>query len=450
MSSVRTPVSTTTLYGRTIEQQPIGHIDAVTVLSVFIVTLLVLPARFVFQALGAAGTPAGVMAVLCLMWYLSAMFMPATTPVRGRQPLRVVLLIFLCAILASYAAATGRSLPALELNGADRGLILVLGWIGIALLAADGIDRLERLEAIRRRLVTGGTFISALALIQFFAHLDLAKYLAFPGLSEAGTYTSLLSRDGFARPMATATHPIELGVVLAALLPLALHGGVYPEPGKRGRRWFQVMLILITLPMTVSRSAILGMVVIGAVILPIWPGRWRIVAVTVLGFVTIAMHAVVPGLIGTVTGLVTSIGSDSSTVARTDDYTAVAAAVGQRPWFGQGFGTYLPQTYRILDNQYLGSLVETGLFGVIALLVVLSSGWFLARGARKATIDPAVRHLAQCFAAASGVAIFSYGTFDAFGFPMIANLTFLILGCCAALWRLTRTPDSLYGEINDA
>ena len=77
----------TTLYGRSIEQRPIGQIDAVTVLSVFVVTLLILPARFVIVALGAAGTPAGIMAVLCLMWYLSAMFTPALMIISSLSPL---------------------------------------------------------------------------------------------------------------------------------------------------------------------------------------------------------------------------------------------------------------------------------------------------------------------------------------------------------------------------
>jgi O-antigen ligase len=146
----------------------------------------------------------------------------------------------------------------------------------------------------------------------------------------------------------------------------------------------------------------------------------------------------VPGLIGTLTSLVSSIGSDSSTVTRTDDYSVIGEGLAAHPLFGQGFGTYLPQNYRILDNQYLLSLMETGLIGVAALLVVLVSGWVLARKARKASDDPVTRHLAQCFAASMAVAMASYATFDAFSFPMAASLTFLCLGCSGALWRITR------------
>ncbi|GAA2418009.1 hypothetical protein GCM10010191_30770 [Actinomadura vinacea] len=417
---------------------PLGRVDAVTVLSVFVVMLTVVPARFVVGPLGAAGTPAGIMAVLCLGWYASSMITARTTPIRGPQPVRPVVVLFGCSILAAYAAAMGRALPGPEANGADRGLILALGWIGVALLAADGVPSLDRLEAVRRRLVAGGGFIAVLGAVQFFTGFDLAGHLAFPGLSTSTSYTSVLQREEFNRPMATATHPIEFGVVLAMLLPLALHGAIHAEEGKRFRAWLPVGLIMVVLPMTVSRSAVLGMVVAGLVVLPIWPAMWRVWAVLVVGLLSVALRAVVPGLIGTLTSLVSSIGSDSSTVTRTNDYAVIGEAVAPRPWFGQGFGTYLPRTYRILDNQYLLTLVETGLFGLLALLVVLGSGWVLARKARKASTDPVTRHLAQCFAASMAVAAAAYATFDAFSFPMAANLTFLCLGCIGALWRLTR------------
>jgi O-antigen ligase len=427
--------------------RPSLQIDTVMVLSVFAAVLTLLPGRYVVGALGAAGTPAGVMAVLCLCWYLFAIVTPRTTPLRGRQPLRPVILLFCVSMLATYAATMTRSLPTLELNGADRGLILVAGWAGIALLAADGISTLERLEVLRRRLVAGGTFMAVLGIAQFFTGLDLAGYIAIPGLSPATSYTSLLQREEFNRPMATATHPIEFGVVLAMLLPLAVHGAMYPGSRSRGLRWLQVAVIATALPMTVSRSAILGLAVAALVILPTWPGRLRRRAYVVMLIFAFAMRVAIPGLLGTITNLISDIGSDSSTVSRTDDYAAVGQAFAERPWLGHGFGTYLPQTYRILDNQYLGSLVETGLIGLLTLLVVLASGWFLARSARRESPRANIKHLAQCFAAAAAVAVFSYGTFDAFSFPMAADLTFLMLGCCAALWRLSRIGD--YALVSD-
>jgi polysaccharide biosynthesis protein PslJ len=415
----------------------IMEIDPVTVLSVFLVALLVLPARYVVGPLGGAGTPATVVAVLMLVWYLLSTLSPRWTPLRGPQPMRHVIVFFCLTILASYVAATTRPISAEELNVADMALIRLAGWAGIALVAADGIKNITRLEDLRRRLVIGGAFVAGMALVQFFTGFEPTRYLALPGLTE-NVGSTLFVRDDFFRPMGTATHPIELGMVLAVILPLALHGALYADPAVRRRRWIMVALIAIALPMSVSRSAILGLFVVMACLLPIWPFHLRLRAMMVFVAGSIVMRLLVPGLIGTVLALVSVIGTDDSTVARTNDYAEVLKSVAERPLFGQGSGTYLPQSYRVLDNQYVLSAVDSGLLGVLALIILLGSGWVLARRARKISASEESRHLAQCFAASAAVAFFGFGTFDAFSFPMITNVMFLLIGCSAALWRIQR------------
>ncbi|GAA5081960.1 O-antigen ligase [Thermocatellispora tengchongensis] len=411
------------------------QIDPVSVLTVFLITLLVLPARYIVGPLGGAGTPATVMAVLMLVWYALSTLSPRWTPLRGPQPLRHVILFFALALLAGYVAGTTRPLSADELNTADMALIQLAGWAGIALVTADGIAGMDRLEDIRHRLVIGAAFVASIGLIQFFTGIEPSRFLALPGLVENGA-SMLFEREDFFRPMGTATHPIEMGMVLAMVLPLALHGALYGPERMRRRRWIMVVLIAVAAPMSVSRSALLGLAVALIVLLPVWPPAWRLRALLITGIGVILMRLAVPGLIGTVLNLVTVIGEDDSTVARTDDYAEVVRAWAVRPFFGQGTGTYLPTIYRVLDNQYLLTLVEAGLVGLLALLALLCSGWMLARGARRASADPAARHLAQCLAASVAVAIFGFGTFDAFSFPMISNVLFLILGFCGALWRL--------------
>ncbi|MEU9887116.1 O-antigen ligase family protein [Sphaerisporangium sp. NPDC051011] len=417
-----------------------ARVDPVTIMSFFLVVLFVMPARYVVGPLGGAGSPSSIVAVLLLVWYLMSTLSPRWTPIRGRQPVRAVILFFALAVLASYVAANTRPLSGDELNAADLGLVLVAGWAGIALVTADGITSMDRLEVLRQRIVMGASFPALVAMVQFFTGIEVTRYLALPGLAEKGSAV-LFEREGFFRPAGTATHPIELGVVLAAVLPLALHGALYCRvPEQRRKRWIMVALIAAALPMSVSRSAILGLFVVMLVLLPTWPSEWRLRAVLIFGASSILMRLLIPGLIGTVLNLVSVIGSDENSTTRTGDYDAVVVAVSQRPWFGQGFATYLPRMYRVIDNQYLMSSLETGLVGLLALIVFLLAGWVLARRARRAAVDSETRHLAQCFAASSAVAIFGFGTFDAFSFPMITNVMFLILGCCGALWRLQTQP----------
>jgi O-antigen ligase len=96
----------------------------------------------------------------------------------------------------------------------------------------------------------------------------------------------------------------------------------------------------------------------------------------------------------------------------------------------------VPQTYFFTDDQYLNSLIEIGIVGLAALLILFFTGWHLARASRKASADPEVRDLAQCVAASVAVIIVGFATFDALYFPMAAGLTFLMLGCAGAMWRI--------------
>jgi O-antigen ligase len=133
---------------------------------------------------------------------------------------------------------------------------------------------------------------------------------------------------------------------------------------------------------------------------------------------------------------------ETSNISRTSAFTEAKPFISQHPWLGQGPGVFLPQTYFFTDDQFLNSLISTGVIGLLALLALFATGWFTARSARRATSDPETRDLAQTLAAAVAGAAVSFTTLDALGFPIIVGLTFLIIGCVGALWRLTRAQGS--------
>ena len=78
-------------------------------------------------------------------------------------------------------------------------------------------------------------------------------------------------------------------------------------------------------------------------------------------------------MLGSILGLFTGIGDDSSAQSRIDSYSVAASYIVNSPFVGRGFGTFLPR-YRIFDNQYLQSAVEIGLVGIVVLLGLLISG----------------------------------------------------------------------------
>jgi O-antigen ligase len=395
--------------------------DAVTLLTAYVFLIMIIPSSLV---------------VLC--WYVVARRHPAMPLDRGPQPIRLVAIFFGCALLAAYVSANRVAMPVLQESGADRGLISLFGWLGVVLLAADGIARVERLATLLRRIVLGATAMSVLGIAEFLTGVDATKYIVIPGLSVHAQITDLTSREGLIRAAATAAHPLEFAAVLGMSLPLAIHQARFAPAPLRLRRWLQVVLIVAAMPMTVSRSAVFELLVIGMVLFPTWPRRDRRVAYLVLLESLAALWLAKPSVLSGFGTLFGQIGTDSSSASRTRAYSAAAPYVAQHPWLGSGFETFFPQTYFFVDNQYLTSLIETGVAGLLALLALFVTAWFTARSARVAAADPQSRDLAQCLAASVVAAAVSFAFFDALSFSIASGMCFLLLGCVGAAWRLAR------------
>jgi hypothetical protein len=416
--------------------------DAVTLLSISLFLLMAIPSPLAFSPLGGAGSPDILFGVVLLVAYLTTLAAPHLALSRGRQPIRTAGVVLTCAVLCSYISANRRVLPSLEANAADRGVIIILGWLGVLLVAADGIPSMDRLRTMLGRITVGGTGLSILAIVQFFTGLNPANYIQIPGLSASSSYTSLLVRNDINRPSATAIDPIELACVLAICLPIALHRARYAPPDQRFRRWLQVALIGLAIPMTVSRTGIIAIVVVALVMLPVWPKRDRRLAYLFGGIGALAVYVTARGLTGELLSLFGQVGSDTSSASRTSAFSSAVPFINQHPWLGRGFGTFLPATYFFTDDQYLLSFIEIGAIGVLCLLGLFVTGWMTARNARRRSVNPQTRDLAQSMAAAVAVPMVAFVTFDAFSFPMAAGLTFLMLGCVGALWRLVRTDET--------
>lgn len=402
----------------------------------FVALVFLLPAGQVLAPLGAAGSPAAILAMAAFaVWVLLRVETWRHGLSAGPQPVRWAMYVFAAAVLASYVAGASRPHLPLETSSSDRGLLSVCGWAGICLLAADGLARRRDLERVLRWLVGGGVLLAVLGLVQEATGQNPLGTFQVPGLVQNQPLEPLVERSNFVRVSATASHPIEFSVVLALVLPLALHLAM-TAPRRRGWWWAGVVVIGAALPLSVARSGVLGAAVGLAVLFAGWNGRQRKVALLLLPLFLVALRAAEPGLLGTIRSLFTNLGADPSVSGRTEDYQAVLHYTAQSPWFGRGWSTFLPNIYRTLDNQYLGTLVEAGIVGLLALVALLLTGAGTARGARRAAVDPVDRSLGQALCASLATAAVTLGTFDALGFPMFASVLFLVLGLAGALWRL--------------
>ncbi len=312
------------------------------------------------------------------------------------------------------------------------GLLALTGWLGIVLSCDDGISSRARLEILVRRLVMMGGLVGALGVAQFVTRQPFTDLISIPGLSINNSLASVLNREGYARPSGTAIHPIEFGVTMAMLLPLALHVAMQRDHGGLVRRWFPVVAMAAAIPLSISRSAVLGTVVALLFVLPTWPrGARRLAYLGIAGLFGVVFVAV-PGMLGTLIKLFSGISQDASALSRTDSYTLAWEFIARSPFLGRGFMTFLPQ-YRILDNQYLGLLIDTGVLGALATVTLFVVAILTALRHRRRSSDPVTRALAQALAAAVATTALSFAFFDAFSFPLLSGLTFFVVGLVGAL-----------------
>jgi O-antigen ligase len=129
-----------------------------------------------------------------------------------------------------------------------------------------------------------------------------------------------------------------------------------------------------------------------------------------------------------------SAGSKGS--GRLADVAPALEEFSRQPILGQGYGSRdvdnPSQAIAILDNQWLGTLLETGAVGLLSLLWLLIR--FLRRAGVEARRDAAAR---GSLLAALATAAAAYGvgmlTFDSFSFIQVTFVFFILLGLGSAL-----------------
>lgn len=437
-----------TTQANTLPGEPRGF-GASTLLRLWIILLILVPANLVFAPLGGAGSPAQIIGLFAGAWWLGTQFGRAEARPTGRRTYVLIAMLAFAAILAvSYIAAASRPISDLELSSADRGVLQMLSWLGIFLLVCTEVTSRDALDRTLRLLVLLVGVAAALGVVQFLTKTAFVDGISVPGLSANQELTSIYGRNGFTRPAGTSTHPIEFGVLLAMTLPVALHYAIY-DVGVRHRlvRWVPVAAIAIAIPISISRSALVGVVVVLAIVLPGWPARRRRLAYLAIALVLGVVYVGIPRLLGTLFGLFTGIGTDDSALSRTNSYELASSFIGRAPMLGRGFSTFLTE-YRILDNQYLGLLIETGIIGLILFLVLLLTGTYEASRLATRAVDERTRSLGRSLMAAIVAAICAYATFDALGFNQVASATFLLLACVGLLTRMQPVESAFLRATN--
>jgi len=417
--------------------------DGTTLVTAVLVFSIVVPSRFVIPPLGAVGRPDILLGVGLALWWLFAAMVPSLAPT-GRNPLRWVLSYRLVILLLSLVVAYGRPLSALERSGMERAVIGAVSATGIILICSEGITTRARLDILLKRLTYLGGFLAAVGTLQFVANIDISPYLALPGLGLNQDLLGIGSRSIFNRVSGTSIHAIEYGAVLALILPVAIHYAVHAKTrGESHLRWALAGFIFVSGLYSISRTNTVAVSIVLGLVVSTWALRQRLNAIVAGGAALAVLHTAIPGLLGTIQSLFEGLGNDPSIQGRTGDYPLAFRYISERPFLGRGAGTWNVEEYFILDNNWLGTLLQTGWLGIIAEALLLLLPFVMARHLLHVGRDNEFRHLGGAVAAQLLMAITVGFFFDSGGFPQFNTIQMVMIGVVGAMWRIENRHDPI-------
>jgi polysaccharide biosynthesis protein PslJ len=386
-------------------------------------------------------------AVVAVMW-LAALLVDPRIRLRA-SGLEAPLFLFVVAALGSVIF-NGARITELDVHAeVTKQLTFFASFLLVFFLIVSVIRTREQVDRIVRVLVGGAAVVAALSIVESwtgynaFDHLDgvlpMLQHVDAPGTSERG---------GKLRVMGSAQGSIALGAALAMTLPLAAYLGL------RTRRWYwwaAVGMLALGALATLSRTSVLMLIVIIGVLLWLRPKQVAKFWPALLPAV-IVVHLLLPGTIGTIRGSFfpkegllaqQSENAGQRGSGRIADLGPALDEYSQTPVFGQGYGTRLTgrdrQNAHILDDQWLKTLLETGIVGFFAWLWIFSRS--IRRLARAAKEDQSPEGLLFVALAAS-ITSFAIGMvlFDAFAFIQVTFVLFILLALgCVALSARDRT-----------
>jgi O-antigen ligase len=380
-----------------------------------------------------------VVALLILAWLAALLVNPSVRLARsgfGRN-------VWLVLVAALASDVMNHSTVSHETSHVVKGLSFLVSYLVVFVIVVSVVRSARALERCVELLVGGGALIAVSAVVErrtgynVFDHLhSVVPVLQFQSLP-------VPFRGGAVRAFASSQHPIELSAVLVCLLPVALY-----LCGKGQRRWWLAATCLAFGALsTASRTGIVMLIVVALVFAWLRPQTFKRLWPALIPALAV-LHLVVPGAIGEIratltpgSGLIASQhGSENIENGRLSHYYRARLVLKSSPLFGNGFETRITGNEAntnspVFDNQWLGTLVDTGLLGVLAWASMF--GAVVRRFALPGKRDPSDRgRLLVCVSAsllAFGAGMFF---FDAFSFTQATFLFWILLGLGAVATRL--------------
>ncbi len=429
--------------------------SAFGLLAVLVATVLWIPAgRYSLIGVPQA-LPWRIVTLLLLLGLFLTLALDRTARWQPSPLLRVVLVFPSVALLSAVANIHDLDEQGLVAGGilATVQFFLLAGMFVITrqLVTTDRIaDWLLRLMVLAAFVISLSVGVERLTGTNVF--LMLQHVLPVQLVADAPS----VSRAGVVRALGSANHPIALSVVLIMLLPVAVflsrHSRWPRHPDARRALFLGGAFVMVLAAfLTGSRTFVIMLVVMGGVL---FFANWIVFTRALFVAAPLGLFALLL-LPGTVLKLVGSFLDPASLIesqyasagwrgsGRLADLGPSLVEAREAPILGTGVGSRVvtgpDANALILDNQYTSTLLEAGIVGLVAMIVLLfvPVGVMLRRY-RDERLSAPERNLAlalACAFASYGVAAFF---FDAFGFQQTLMVFFMLVG--VASW-LTHTAE---------
>jgi hypothetical protein len=343
-----------------------------------------------------------------------------------------------------------------------KSVLFFTSYVLVLYLVASLVKTQEDLDFQVKVLVYGGAVVALCCLVERRTHYNVFDHLTQVAPFLHQNVGPLLASDGRGtRVFGSSQHPIAMGVALVMLVPLAIYralafGGKLP--------WLAAVVMLMGAVGTISRTAMIAFLVVCVTMVVLKPRQMKRLWPALIPALLL-VHFAMPGALGTIrnaffpsTGLIAQQTNDAVGSGRLATLgPALHAEFEPNPIVGEGFGTRVTTpdanvpvpNSPILDDGWLGILLETGVLGALAFC------WIFVRFARKvggaARQDPSAR---GWFLAAVTASVLAYGVsmflYDAMSFIQVTFLFFILVGLGSVAYRLGGYESRAVVELRSA
>ncbi|MGA9858950.1 MAG: O-antigen ligase family protein, partial [Solirubrobacteraceae bacterium] len=319
------------------------------------------------------------------IWLISFTAGPGAAPRLRVTRVHVAIGVYLaCAFLSTVLDAHYLNHVG-ELMLALKKLPLLISYMSVFVIVASSVRR-EEVPAFLTFTLVLAVIVSLGTIYEYRWHQNLFTTLAskiFIGpftLVGGDTATSVdsLGRRWVEGPSA---YGVELVAMLATALPIAVLGILKSKSRRQYILYGLAVAVLLYAMIATDRKS--ALVAPGAVFLTLaYFRRRQLLSLAPLGLVLVVfLAATSPAAIRNVVSQYTSAdaGHVATVSSRTANYDAVRPDLWSHLLLGRGQGTYAPPTDRIVDSDIILPLVETGVLGLVAILMIPGSLILLCR-----------------------------------------------------------------------